>query len=371
MSDVTLNGVTVLAASVHLPAWGIWWADIELGESEALTGHAAIDLCGLLLSGTIVSGGPWQGRARYRVAGGAGKWGTAIAAKSYATDLGVKLRTVLRDAAVACGETLDETTATGTVGAQWVRAAGPAGRQLALLAPQAWYVSEDGITRLGARPATTFSRDSTVMDRDDAAGWVEIAAADLGALIPGVVVEGVAAVDVVHTLRDATLRTRLWAAHGTASRARGAFGRLVEALTAQGRYRGLWSYRVVAQSGELLDLQVERASSGMPDLQRVRVRPGVPGCSADWALGSLCLVAFVDGSPSRPVVVAGDDPDSAGFAPSQLDLVGEDDILPGGLVGTGRALRYGDGHVCAFTGAAVPLVADPLSPAVSVSRVRP
>ncbi len=320
MSDVALNGITVLSVSVHLPAWGIWWADLELGESGALAGAATLELPGLELTGTIVSGGPWQGRARYRVAGGAGRWGTSIAARSYASDIGVKLRTVLRDAAAACGETLDESTATGTVGAQWVREAGPAGRQLALLAPSAWYVGEDGITRLGARPATTFAGDATVMDRDDAAGWVEIAANDLAGLVPGVVVEGVAAVDVVHTLRDAKLRTRIWAAHGTASRARGAIGRLIEALTAQGRYRGTWSYRIVAQSGELLDLQIERASSGMPDLQRVRVRPGVPGCSADWALGSLCLVAFVDGLPSRPVVVAGDDPDSPGCIPDAIAI---------------------------------------------------
>jgi hypothetical protein len=369
MSDCTLSGAPVLAASVHLPAHGIWWADVELGAGAALTGAVVLELPGLTLAGTIVSGGPWQGRARYRVAGGAGRCGVSIAAKSYASDLGVKLKTVLRDAAAACGEAFDE--ATGTVGAQWVREAGPAGRQLALLAPSAWYVGEDGVTRLGARAASTFSGAATVTDRDDAAGWVELAADDVSGLLPGATVEGIVAVDVVHTLRDTKLRTRVWAGHGATSRARGALGRLIEALTAHQRYRGLWSYRVVAQSGERLDLQVERASSGMPDLQRVRVRPGVPGCSADWALGSMVLVAFVDGLPNRPMVVAGDDPDSAGFAPSRLDLVGEDDVIPGATVGTGRALRYGDGHVCAFTGVAVPLTPDLVAPTVSVSRVRP
>ena len=109
MSDVTLNGATVLAATVHIPAWGIWWADVEVGESVALTGAAALELPGQSFVGTIVSGGPWQGRGRYRVAGGAGRWGVTIARKSYSNDApaGVKLATILGDSAAACGETFD------------------------------------------------------------------------------------------------------------------------------------------------------------------------------------------------------------------------------------------------------------------------
>ena len=111
----------------------------------------------------------------------------------------------------------------------------------------------------------------------------------------------------------------------------------------------------------------------MPDLQRVRVRPGVPGCSADWPLGSMVLVAFVDGLPSRPVVVAGDDPESPGFAPDRLTLVGEDDMLPGVTV-LGQALRYGDTVMMPSGPAATPtptvLIANPIGTS-SVSRVRP
>ena len=140
------------------------------------------------------------------------------------------------------------------------------------------------------------------------------------------------------------------------------------ALTASTRYRGVWSYRVVAQTGERLDLQAERASSGMPDLQRVRVRYPA-GVKSDHSPGSMVLVAFVDGLVSRPAVVAGDDPESPGFAPASLTLVGDDDSILGGTE-TGRALRYGDGHVCAFTGLSVPLTALPGVP-FPASRVFP
>jgi hypothetical protein len=320
MSDVTLSGAVVLACTVHLPAWGVWWADVETGESAAQSGAVTLSLPGLDLSGSVVSGAPWEGRARYRVAGGAGQWGASVGAKSYANDLGVKVSTVICDAASACGETFDASTASGTVGPQWVREAGPAGRQLALLAPRAWYVGEDGTTRLGARSASTYGADYTVMARDEAGGWVELAAADLSGLVPGATVADLEAVDVVHTLDAAgRLRTRLYAAHGTASRQLGALGRVVEGLMAAQRYRGVWSYRVVAQTGERLDLQIERVSTGMPDLQLVRTRYA-PGYSADHTPGSMVLVAFVDGDPGRPVVVAGDDPESPGHAPAELAI---------------------------------------------------
>lgn len=374
MSTATLAGLTVGACSVHLPAWGVWWADVEVDSATALAGSVTLSLPGLELVGTVVSGGVWQGHSRYRIAGGAGAWGTSIAKRSYSNDPGVRVAIILGDAAADCGEVLDAAGSTETVGGQWVREAGPASRQLHLLAPRAWYVGEDGVTRLGARTASTYAGSYTTIRRDEALDELEIAADDLTGLVPGVTVDGVEAVDVVHTLTPKTLRTTLWGDRGASARLPGAIGRIIDALLAATRYRGLWSYRVVAQTGERLDLQVERASSGLPDLQRVRVRYPA-GVKADHALGSMVLVGFVDGLASRPVVVAGDDPDSPGFAPSEMTLVGEDDTLAGAVVGTGRALRYGD--TCYLpvgqppTPTAVVLIADPTAPAVSVSRVYP
>ena len=368
MSLATISGQTVLRLSVHLPASGIWWADVEADSEETLSGSVELALPGLTLTGTVMSGGPYHGRARYRVAGGAGGWGRELRARSYSNDAGVKLARVLQDAAAECGESMYTTGETRTVGPYLVRDAGPASRVLGLQVPGAWYVGEDGVTYLGARTASTYEGEATRMGRDYAAGWLELGADDLEGLVPGVVVDDLAAVDVVHTIRDGLLRTRIWGAgRSSTSRLGTAVERMIAAALAPLRYQGVWSYRVVAQSGERLDLQPERSSAGMPDLLRVRVRPGVPGCTADYVAGSLVLVAFVDADPGRPVVVAGDDPESAGFYPDRIDI-GDGETILGGTE-AGRALRYGDGHVCAFTGVSVPLVATPAVP-FSASKVR-
>jgi hypothetical protein len=195
-------------------------------------------------------------------------------------------------------------------------------------------VGEDGVTRLGGRAEVPLTRAVTVTARDEAAGRWELAADDLADIVPGVVFEGRAAVDVEHHVTAGKTRSVLWSAGRVpeASRQLGALKALVQLLTPELRYRGVWEYRIVSQSGERLDLQPTRSTLGLPDLQRVRVRPGVPGCSADHKLGATCLVSFVNCDPGRPVVVGFEDADGAGFEPDMLAFQG----------GTRAVARVGD-----------------------------
>lgn len=339
MSTVTVSGYDCLAAVVQIPAWGIWWAGVELDEAAELSGAVTIDCAGLELVGTIMSGGPWQGRSRYRVAGGAGGWGRTVARRGYRNDAGVRRLTVIQDAAGEVGETVDSSTVSGTVGGAWTRPEGPASDALRLLAPQAWHVGEDGVTRLGLRAESSVDSEITVTGRDDAAQWLELACDDLSGLVPGVVVDGIAAVDAEHRLVDGTLRTRLWGSgEGYGDRLSGALSRLVGAVAGLYRLRGVWSYRVVSQTGQRLTLQAVRASTGLPDLHLVRQRYA-PGYSVEHQPGSLVLVAFVDGDAAQPVVVAGDDPESPGYVPPTVTIDADSVEIGAGL---GRVLREGD-----------------------------
>jgi len=333
VTTATLAGLSVTECSVQIPAWGCWWADVEVDQAETLSGAVELIVADLALSGTVVDGGPFGGRARYRIAGGAGRWGEEIAAAHYANDAGVKLSKVVGDAAAACGETVGAIAATAVVGPGWTREAGPASRCLSLAAPRGWYVDESGVTQIGQRAAANYDGAAPELEGTDrAAGKLVLGVESIATLLPGVTVNGVTAVDVAHAIAGGKLRTTIWGdSAADTSRLADAIRRIVDALQAANRYRGVWEYRVVSQVGERLNLQAVRASSKLPDLQRVRVRPH-PGIRATWKLGSLCLVSFVDADPSRPVVLAGDDPSSSGWLPTDLDLCAAD----------GRVLREGD-----------------------------
>lgn len=320
----TFNGVVVTAVCVQLPAFGLWWADVEAATPTVLTGAVTLVVDDLVLKGTVMSGGAREARFRYRVVAGAGGWGRTIPAKSYVNDAGVKLATVLRDAAAECGEQLG-TVPAGTVGTSYVRPAGPASRVLEELVPRGWYVDELGVTQVGRRAAAKWTGEATRITDDAAVSRYEIApaAAQLAKLLPGAVVDGVEAVDVEHELDGTTgkLRTTVYG-RGIAdtSRLPEALRRIVESFTAHHKYFAPWEYRVVLQSGERLDLQATRVSSGMPDLRAVRIRQGSGGVRVHPALGSLCLVSFVNGDPGRPVVTSFDDQDGAGAVALELAL---------------------------------------------------
>lgn len=315
MSTATINGRPVLEGRVHLPAWGIWTAVVETDLTTETTGAATIVLGDLTLKGTIVSAGVADAtRTRYRVVGGAGGWGRTVAGKAYTNDLGIKRALVAGDAARDCGETMG--TVTGTVGVSYVRHEGPAARVLDDVAARDWYVDELGVTQIGRRARSTVTPAPHVLTVDAARGRVDIAPELLAGLVPGVVVSGVEALDVEHTVGgDGKVRTTLWGRSLSDT-----LGRLVEARTEHHKYFAPWEYRVVLRSGERLDLQAVRVSSGMPDLRNVRIRPGLAGGRAHPKLGSTVLVSFVNGDPSRPVVTAFDEQDGAGWVPDEIAL---------------------------------------------------
>lgn len=376
MSTATLNGTACTRVTVNLPSWGAWWADVETDGDVVFSGRVALQLADLALSGTVISGGARMGRGSWRIVGGAGGWGKTLSPKSYINDAGIKAQNVLGDAATECGETIADVP-TGTVGPAFSRLFGPASGVLQLLYPQSWYVGEDGVTRIGRRASSVVPAAIARGKVDLAANSIELLSDSIAALLPGCVCDGMIAVDVVHILDGKRLRTALYgSAFGTVSKRLIAWARLLDQLRPFDRYRGTWEYRVVSQSGDRLDLQPASSRFGLPDLRAVRTRPGVPGCKATHALGSLVLVAFVNCDPSRPCVVGFDDPESPGFAPGALELVGEDDLLSATPSTNGRVVRYGD-TVFLPTGAAgvaAPFQISPtaLIPSVSltVSRVK-
>ena len=128
-------------------------------------------------------------------------------------------------------------------------------------------------------------------------------------------------VDVQHELTPSGLRSTVWGpTANTADRALDALRAVMEQLDPFRKFRGVTEYLVVTQEGDLLNLQPVLASSGMPEVSRVSVRPGVSGAKSMVMLGSNVLVGFVNSDPGRPYVASFEGGDGAGFVPLMTEI---------------------------------------------------
>lgn len=347
MSLGTVNGLAVSQARVQVPAYGVPWADVDLVEDATLSGAVSLQFADVSIACTVVSGGPANGRAGYRLAVGGGGWGKEVAAQGYADDLGIKISSVVGDAAALVGERV-EGFPTTRLGPHFARATLPASWVLHDVAPKNWRVDFDGVTRFGLRADSTYSGDGVRVLEDRKVGVIDLATESVAGLVPGVSVDGKpGASDVEYCLDAKRLTVRVY--YGPRRNRRiEALAKIFDALDPRRRYRCPYEYRVVSQSGERLNLQIVRTASGLSDLARVPVRPGMAGLRATVKLGELVLVDFIEGDPSRPCVRSHDAPDAPGWEPQLLEIGGKagDWIAQAGKVSTEiqRIRTWADDH---------------------------
>lgn len=312
----TVAGHRATHARVMIPKKGIWYLEAALDGEHAIASGTVVEtkLADLTLSGAVLSGGAKKGRSVFRIVGGKGGWHQVIPAFNYANDAGTKITKVIGDAAAKVGESFSDTSSV-SAGIGYTRPEGRASEVLDL-APDGWYVTEAGVTKLGSRPTSTLPANVTrVEPLDKARHFVELASDSIAAILPGVVVDGMEAVDVEHSITPDGLRSKVWGLANDAGDFRdlAAVRAVFDALDPNRKFRGVTEYRVVTRSGDRLNLQPVLSSIGMPTLARVKVRPGVAGMKAIVPLGSVVLVAFVNSDRGRPYVCAFDDPESPGF----------------------------------------------------------
>jgi hypothetical protein len=322
VTSFALNGHACTAGVLTIPGVGLWYAALDVADEVELSGAVTLTVLDTTWSGFVIAGGVVDGRSRYRVVAGAGGWGKDLPSRAYANDAGLTIARLVADAASEAGESAPSGAPTTALGPHFVRPALPASFALNQLAPRAWYARADGVVAFGARPALPASL-LPVVERNPAARVVTLALTDSAAgLLPGIATEYGTAADVEIELGADRSRARLYAAPAAASRRAEALARLLAAHDPGARFRGVYEYRVVTQSGERLNLQPVRSRASLPDLARVPVRAGAPGVKALHAPGSQVLVAFIDNDPSRPAVVGFDSPEQPGWMPLQLELGG-------------------------------------------------
>ena len=171
--------------SVSMPYYGIWEGDCELVTPQVITNPLNIQIGNLSLRGAIYRYDSFAGVTYIRFVGGNAGWRKTLPAQCYSSpNSGIKMSTILQDAASAVGESI-VVKSNPIVGNYFVRSNSPAQYLLGLLAGPEWYMSTTGLTYLADRNLFIVNTPFTVISADSGKGWYDIATEDYVSWIPG------------------------------------------------------------------------------------------------------------------------------------------------------------------------------------------
>lgn len=217
MSLVTVDGVPCSDATLTVPLVGCWTLEAKLSNDAPEGAPVRAEFGDLVLVGTLFRGGSFAGAGMLRAVGGKGGWRKDIDPKPYQSSFGIKVAPLVKDAARACGETVN-VDAPGTVGPFWTRPARPAVWTLSVLCPR-WWMGFDGVTVPTSRPEGSMQvRELNVVPEGTSlsAGRIVCSPASLAGVLPGLTFSAPSvpvpqvALTVVHRLADDRLRTEIW-----------------------------------------------------------------------------------------------------------------------------------------------------------------
>lgn len=337
MSSILLNNARVTSVTVKTPFYGAWSADVTMAAADEIvdtqkrpTTAVTLVIGDLTLRGTIVRQAVYGGARSIWIVAGAGGWRNVIAAKGYAQSSGIKLSTVLNDAARAAGESIVIGT-DRTIGTSYAREKAAAERVLALETAGAWWIDTSGVTQLAARTSTLVVAPFTVVKHLGGAGQFEIATDTPSQWQPGRTFTA-PQTPGTHTISSVTLdasndgKVRLFVLakfDGLTERLLVSIRKLIRAEMAQQSYAGVWEYTIVSGTTTTVDVKSDHLT--MPDLTKVPMMPGLLGEVVLPTAGAKCRIRFVNNDPTRPecVGIVGDSRNSTVDVSSGLLKVNE------------------------------------------------
>jgi hypothetical protein len=307
---ILLNGLNVTHARLILPWRGVWSAEIECEPTPAGTppsGPAVLVVNESPMVGTVdaARSGMFGDAARVRVLGGSGGWHKLVQARQFHNDAGVLSTAVFMATGAEVGERVVEAAAPSRLGVDFMRGAGPASR---VLDGRNWWVDPtSGTTIVGNRPTIPAAPDVTVVSWDPTTRVATLSADRL--VLPGTILTshmiGTAIVrDVEHVFSgDVGAQITAWCHEAEVARLPSMLASLAREACGVA-YLKVYRYRIVVQGGDgRLTLQAVAKASGMPEvIKLVDTWPGMASVAAKYAPGTVCLVEFIDGDPTRPVV---------------------------------------------------------------------
>lgn len=308
MSTVTANGRIVPSMSVTIPMYGAWVADVVLGDPAPLTSPVTLVLGDLTLVGTVIRQDKFTNDVSARIVGGAAGWRKEIPAKGYAHEAGIKLSSVLSDAARECGESI-VVSKDRTLGLNFAREKAPAERMLHLLTDALWWIDSKGITQTGARASDKIVTPFTVLNYSGGMGQFEISSEAISPWQPGRTftcntvpeTQTISSVTITGT-NEGIIKLHVLSTSVAVERLRTDIRAMIRAEIASLSYGFVWEYTVSSSNATNGTVDATPSDARMPPLTKVPLAPEL-GAAAPSA-GSKCRIRFVNADPSRPEVVS-------------------------------------------------------------------
>lgn len=304
---ITLNGVRVVSGSITIPYYGTWVADVVLSEAGVISTGAKLVVSDLSLTGTVVRQASFAASRSARIVGGAGGWRNILPSRGYSHPAGVKLSTVLSDAARECGESI-RVDGDRSIGAHYARDAGKAERVLELELDGKWWVDALGVTRTDGRDGSPIVTPFTVIAWSGGKGQFEIASESVASWQPGrtftsPTVDGVQVISsmTVDVDNEGKARLHVLSTNGARERLRESIRAIIRQEIGMLSYLGAWEYTIASGDRDTVDAVSDDAR--MPSLTKVPMMPGLMGEVVTPTPGSKCRIVFVNADPTRPECV--------------------------------------------------------------------
>lgn len=359
----TVGGAATTLVDLHVPGDGVWFYDADLADDSPLSGKVTLLVGTSRLEGTIADryAGTFGLQRKIRVIAGADGWGKMLPPKPYVNDAGVKARNIADDAAREAGERLGTfNPVASTVGAKFLREAGPASRALEFAAGSlAWHVDYAGASNVGERtivdaPASAY--EVIMYDprgHEITLGLESITAVGIGSRLTKGLDEPLIIKSLRVTVEAGGMRATAWVGKGRQSRAATAMRSIVERLS-DARLFGKYRYRVSSMNGKRVNLQAVSKAPGLPDfVSAVEQAPGGGGMHFELTQGAIVYVEFIAGMRNDPAITGYGGKGTSAAVPVKTEIAG----------GGRKIARQGDLVQCGGAGAVLTLT--PVTPAPS------
>ncbi len=315
MSLLTANGVGVLEASIIMPLYGLWTADLVLDQPDGTGFDAGTQVTiscdgGLTFVGVVVPDrtGDYLDAVHVRVIGGAGGMTKAATVKGYVQP-GAFVRDVLNQLASDAGETLSPDIDQGLMStnlAAWATLEGTVSAGLVslidIVSPEAnWRMTPDGKLLVVVETWPDATADYELVANDPSQRSWDLGV-DTFTVVPGVNLSGVGQVNrVEHYFTGEGLRTHVLTQLASEDRGTAAaIQALARQLTAKLDYFALYDAKVNAQSADGKTVDITPSDPRIPQLQRVPLVLGIPGTVAKVVPGTFVRLGWNDGNPEKP-----------------------------------------------------------------------